>query len=350
MNFIISPTKYAIVGRSMENGIDMNSQIVVRGIGQTITSPSGFDNMFVTPNGLTWTTKYGYVGLNVNVPLLDKQFSWIADGMNSEGLSIAMQTLPETVYQTVGNNLSKALAVQWFCDWVLGTCASVNDIVAALPNVIVWGVTEGSEDYTTAHFSIFDSTGQGLVIEFINGKQVTYTNTIGVCTNGPTFDWHLTNIGNYTGLTPTDATPININGVSYSQPGHGSGLMGIPGDSTPPSRFVRMAYFKQFVKQADNAVDEVNTAFHLLNTIDIPIGTSQSGGDINTDDYTQYVTVRDLINKLYYIRMSYNTTPIVINLENITFSKATFAVTSLSPSPIFMPPPATDVTSKINLT
>lgn len=337
-NFLISPSDNShIVGRSMENGIPMNSQVVVRGVGQKITSPSSVLNER-DPDGLSWTTTYGYVGLNA------LGFNWVTDGMNTQGLSIAMQTLPEAQYQTV-TDTSKALACQWVCDWVLGTCATVQEVINNLPNVEIWGFSEGTETYTTAHFSIFDKSGNGLVVELLNGQQVTYQNTVGVCTNGPTFDWHLTNIGNYTGLTPTDAAPIMINGQTFSQPGHGSGLMSIPGDSTPPSRFIRIAYLKQFADKPATAVDGVNLAFHLLNTVDIPQGISQSGGILNTQDYTQYVSVRDMTNLLYYIRISSNMTPMMIDLQTINFSAATLGITSLPPTALA---PAVNITANIS--
>lgn len=322
----------------MENGTVMSNALVMRGAGQVITSPSGPANLISflgAPDGHTWTVKHNYVGLNVKVPIFESK--WVTDGLNEKGLAVAMQTLPNTEYQTVTDK-KMALAAEWVVDWILGTCATIDEVKKNLNNVQIWGFSSDFETYTTAHYSIFDAEGKGLVLELLNGNQVLYDDTIGVCTNGPTYDWHLTNISNYTGLQPLDAPDITINGQTYKQPGLGSGLMGIPGDSTPPSRFVRIAYLKQFADRPQGAEEAVIQAFHLLNTIDIPRGTSRSTGLLSdltgNKDYTQYVSVRDQKNLVYYMRFAGNPTPIQVDLKQITFS---------SKAPAIMPVPPTDL-------
>lgn len=339
-NFLVTAADGSqVAGRSMENGIVMGNKLIVRGEKQTITSRSCLLDLI--PDGLTWTTKYGYVGMNIVLGPLSTD--WVTDGMNSAGLSAGMQTLPETQYQTVTDK-KKALSCEWVVDWILGTCATVQDVIDALPHVEIWGFSDGHETYTTAHFVVFDSNGDGLVIELVKGEQRVHRNTVGVCTNGPTFDWHLTNIANYTGLVPLDANPITINGQTYTQPGHGSGLMGIPGDSTPPSRFIRIAYLKQFADQPATAADGVTLAFHLLNTVDIPKGTSRSSSLIGNQDFTQYVTVRDMTRRIYYIRQADNMTPMMVDLKSIDFTKATLGATPLPPVVI---PPAVNITENV---
>ena len=47
------------------------------------------------------------------------------------------------------------------------------------------------------HYILFDKTGVGLVIEYLNGVQDVYDNSVGVVTNEPDFPWHLKNLNNY---------------------------------------------------------------------------------------------------------------------------------------------------------
>ena len=73
------------------------------------------------------------------------------------------------------------------------------------------------------------------MVEFLDGEVVLYDNVIGVLTNSPTYDWHLTNLRNYIGLTSVEAKPVDLMGVPVVRTGNGTGLIGMPGDVTPPS-------------------------------------------------------------------------------------------------------------------
>lgn len=81
--------------------------------------------------------------------------------------------------------------------------------------------------------------GNSLVIEHVEGELKVYDNLIGVMTNSPTFDWHLTNLRNYVSLSPNNPRPVTVEGVKGTGFGQGGGMLGLPGDYSPPSRFVR---------------------------------------------------------------------------------------------------------------
>jgi len=66
-------------------------------------------------------------------------------------------------------------------------------------------------------------------------------NVPGVLTNAPTFDWHEINLRHFVNLKAMSARPIRVGASVLSPIGSGSGLLGIPGDWTPPYRFVRIA-------------------------------------------------------------------------------------------------------------
>ena len=91
------------------------------------------------------------------------------------------------------------------------------------------------------HYVVYDAAGASIAIEPIGGKLKIYDNPLGVMTNSPTFDWHMTNLRNYIALNPRNVPPLKIDGMTFRQFGEGSGMLGLPGDTTPPSRFVRAA-------------------------------------------------------------------------------------------------------------
>jgi penicillin V acylase-like amidase (Ntn superfamily) len=104
------------------------------------------------------------------------------------------------------------------------------------------------------------------------------------------------------------AEPVGIPSEYRSTgiPGMGDGLAGIPGDFRPPSRFVRTAYMKKFAVPPVTEHEAVSQAFHLLNGVDIVKGASaekNEEGEIVKYDTAQIIMVKDLVNKVFYLRM-----------------------------------------------
>lgn len=266
--------------------------------------------------GLSWTSKYGYVG--IDSVGMDAPF----DGLNEKGLSFGFLWMPSSVYQTVpADKTSSALALELLGAWILGNFATVDEVKAAFPQVYVWGKELPQLGMMPpVHVTVHDASGKSLVIEFLDGKQHIYDNPIGVMTNYPNFPWHLDNLRNYVKLfPPTNALPIEMEGINLSQTGEGSGLVGIPGDWTPPSRFVRLAYFKLFATPGKTAADAVNLGEHLFNTVDIPLGGIRSSNNIATD-YTQWVVIKDLTNVCFYYRTYENMALRSIDLKALDFN------------------------------
>ena len=79
-------------------------------------------------------------------------------------------------------------------------------------------------------------------------------------TNAPTYDWHMTNLQNYINLSVKDVEGAKLGPVTLPAFGSGSGLHGMPGDFTPPSRFVRAAIYGQSAAPNDTAEDAVLSA------------------------------------------------------------------------------------------
>lgn len=334
---ITAKDKSAVNGRSMEFGRDLQSKLMVRAPGEKFQSPSPKGL-----NGLSWTVKYGYVGLTAysDVPML-------VDGLNTQGLSIGCLWLPGSTYQQV-TDVTKALALEDFAGWVLGNFTTVAEVQSALSSgqVQVWEGTKMAK-LLPLHFPIHDAGGNSLVVEFINGQPNIYSNPVAVLTNDPPFPQQLENLGGFSNLTPWDARPVEMGGQSFSPPGHGSGLRGMPGDSTPPARFVRAAYLKQYAQTPANAAEACNLAFHILNDVDIPLGTSRSL-DVKTakeeSDYTQWAVVKNLTDTVLNVRFYDNMLVYSVDLKTLDFGKAagkTF--------PVPTSPTSIDLTAKLTL-
>jgi len=172
------------------------------------------------------------------------------------------------------------------------------------------------------HFAVHDAEGGNIVIEFIAGEITVYDNPVGVLTNSPSFDWHIENLRNYVNLKTENAAPLTIGGIVVKPAGQGSGLSGIPGDWTPPSRFVRAAMLANFSDRPKDAAAGVNLAAHILNAVDIPMGaikSNEKNGAAN--DHTQWAVIKDLKNGILYIR-DYNDLSLrAIDLKKLPFEK-----------------------------
>ena len=310
-----------INGRSMEFAIDLQTTFRIHARNENLSSkaPNG-------SKGIQWTSKYGYISATAfGKPL-------VVDGLNEAGLSFGALWLPKTQYQNIETDESdKALDFAYFGDWVLGNFSTIAEVKEALKEIRVWGHPVAPlKDTPPLHISLHDATGNSLVIEFINGEMKIYDNPIGVLTNYPPFDWQLINLQNYIKLTGVNAEPITIGGVVIGQTGQGSGLLGIPGDWTPPSRFVRITTLKRFALQASTAEEGVNLVCHLLNNVDIPLGTIRNKeNDIKPGDYTQWIVIKDLTNQVVYFR-SYQG----LNLKAINLKKLDFSTPSVKTIPI----------------
>ena len=110
------------------------------------------------------------------------------------------------------------------------------------------------------------------MLEIVGGKPCFYENRLGVLTNSPGFEWQMTNLNNYVNLYAGTAEARKMGDVQIASFGAGSGSLGIPGDVTPPSRFVRAAFYQTTAPLQTKAEDAVRQGFQILNNFDIPIG------------------------------------------------------------------------------
>lgn len=251
-----------IYARSMEFGYAMDSEVLVM--------PRGTEFAGTVPNGqgLLWKVKYGYVGLNQN---FDRML--ISDGMNEKGLVIGCLYLPCYAKYEIYDPKRKEVSLgAWeLPSFLLATCSSITEVKAALKKVAVVEepLPEMDGFILPVHFYLSDNSGEVLIIEYVDGIQHLHKNPIGVLTNAPPFDWQLINLGNYINLTSDNIDELKISSWTVNPCGQGSGLLGLPGDFTPVSRFVRAALFSNWATVEKTAIETVRMAFHILNSFDI---------------------------------------------------------------------------------
>lgn len=342
--------------------------------------------------GLAFKAHYGYVGIYTEYE------NFVVEGVNEVGLSAGLFFFPGFgEYPTY----SKALKNKTICDMqlvslVLSTCATVDHVKSLVSKIQLCSL---GTNVGTVHWRFTEPSGRMVVLEYKNGTAQFYENSLGVLTNSPGFDFHLTNLRNYLNLSPGDA-PENYLGqvppaanceasrsaVSYqaipsschfernTSPCHferspqgeveksahqaskasckkhdgetrqagllltplggNSGMLGLPGDYTPPSRFVRAAFFSATAPVLPSGFETVTQAFHILNNFDIPVGVQHKQGTVpvGLPSATQFTTATDLNALKFYYRTAWNQNIRCIELQNIDFSRIKFRATPLDNS------------------
>lgn len=301
-----------ILARTIEwGGSDLNSQYVIVPRGYTAQSyiPGGID-------GMKFTAKYGYVGLAV------EQKEFIAEGLNEKGLSAGLFYFPQYGKYEDYNAANKEQSISdlQLVSWILGECANVEDVKDAISKIHVVAIDPRA---STVHWRFADTTGRQIVLEIIDGKTVFYENELGVLTNSPSFEWHITNLNNYVNLFPGPVPAQKLGNTELSQFGAGGGFLGIPGDVTPPSRFVRAAFYQTTAPMQETSEETVLQGFQILNNFDIPVGIEFERGHVpvNIPSATQWTSATDMSNLKIYFRTMYNSAIRSIDLKEIDFSK-----------------------------
>ena len=315
---VTAEDKTVVVGRSMEFMIDLMSYIVVE--------PKDYPHTSELPktcsrssSAITWTNSYKIAYLDA----LSSPFS--GDGQNDAGLSVGALLLRGfSKYQTVPKDkCGSAISNLEFTAWILGNFATTEEVRRAWRKdsfPLMWEQPLKGNTFEL-HWSITDKSGDGIIIEYTEQGPKLHENTIGVVTNSPPYDFHMLNLRNYVHLSKFAHDPLVLGETTFPPTGQGNGLLGVPGDLTPPSRLVRSAAMVHFADKTKKSDEAVNLAFHIMNTVDIPRGVAASHDHEDMADYTSWIVVKDLTNKAMYFRNYEDLTVRVIHLDKVTPGK-----------------------------
>ena len=333
---LIAEDGTVVHARTMEFAIDIHSDVIMvpRAYARVGTTPDGKE-------GLKWKAKYASVGANgVGLPVL-------FDGLNERGLAAGTFYFPTSAgyMPYTAADAGKTIAQWEVGSWILENFASVEEVKANIGNIVVPAVVFGGWGFAPeAHYIVHDASGKSIVIEYVRGKLNIHDNPLGVFTNSPTFDWHMTNLRNYVNFSMTNAPPVQLGSIKLLPTGQGSGMLGLPGDFTPPSRFVRAVAFSQSVFKPKTGDDAVLEAFHILNQFDIPKGAAREHekdehGNVLAD-YTIWTSASDLKAKRFYFRTYENSQIRMVDLMKMNLDakdivkismKGAENITSLNP-------------------
>jgi choloylglycine hydrolase len=288
--------------------------IIPRNFAFTGLTPEG-------PNGKKWTAKYGVVGLD----MLERDL--IADGMNETGLAVGVFYHPgfAAYAEYDPNKATQSIAAVDVASYLLTQCATIEEARQAMRSERVVPVKEAAiNGVPPIHWMVVEPSGKAIVIEYTAGELTIHDNPLGVITNAPNFDWHMTNLRNHINLSATALPAKNVEELNSAPLGVGSGMIGLPGDYTPPSRFVRAVAWSQTTRPLPDSGEAIYELFRILDNFNLPLGSAE-GSDItdNANDMrssTIWTTRWDLKKKVLYFHTQHNRRLRMVDASKLDFS------------------------------
>ena len=226
------------------------------------------------------------------------------DACNEHGLSIAgLNFVCNAVYRPWEEGMCN-LAQFELIPWILGRCRTVSEACSELGCINVLDIPFRPDlPVARLHWMIADKTRSIVVEPTANGLCI-YDNPVGVLTNNPPFPHQLRHLSLYRNLTPQEVSDARFSSnFPLSTDTRGTGAMGLPGDWSSPSRFVRAAFVKMNALSKSTEVDSVNQFFHILGTVEQVEGCLRIK---EAHERTQYTSCCNSERAIYYCKIHGN--------------------------------------------
>ena len=230
------------------------------------------DEITITPRNYVFNfrnkeaihTHYAIIGM----AYIAENYPLYYDAINEKGLGIAGLNFVGNAYYNEIKERKDNIAQFEFIPWILSQCATVKEAKELIEKINLTNISFNEKlPLAQLHWLIADEN-EAITVESVKEGIKIYENPVGVLTNNPPFDKQLFNLNNYINLstkTPTNKFSENLNLQTYSR---GMGAIGLPGDLSSQSRFVRVSFVKMNSISKDDEKSSVSQFFHILNSVD----------------------------------------------------------------------------------
>ena len=236
----------------------------------------------------------------IGMASVNDSFPLYAEAVNEKGLAMAGLNFPGNAYYQKTDGEGLEIASFEVIAWVLGKCVSVAEAEKFLDEMEIVDLAFSDQmPPAPLHWMIADCE-RCLVLEAVRGGLKVYENPFGVLTNNPPFEYHRMNMNNYMNLTaesPRNRFADKLNLRSYAQ---GMGAIGLPGDASSASRFVRAAFLKWNSVAPEEEESNVSQFFHILDSVAMVRGAVVT--DQGTYDITTYSCCANARTGVYYYK------------------------------------------------
>ena len=268
-------------------------------------------------------TKYDILGIGTNLLLPNLA---LYDAMNEYGLCGGQLYFRE--YAKYSEKIIPKITPvmpPYLVGHILANCKNISEVLDFIKSITLIN-RPLLGNVANLHFIFSDKSGESLVVEQTEDSLKTYRNHLGILTNSPSYSYHIDNLSNYLNLFNLDIEEKTFSDVLIKQSYSGSGLRGLPGDFSSPSRFIKAFYLKYFSQCNDDELSCVSQVFHILDSVAMVSGAVLSHD--NKNDITRYSCVMTLNG--YYYKTYFNNQITKIELDEIKMSSKELFIHSLS--------------------
>ncbi|MBE6709273.1 MAG: choloylglycine hydrolase family protein [Ruminococcaceae bacterium] len=245
-----------------------------------------------------------------HMPMMDAHYAMIGmatvvegyplyyEATNEAGLSMAGLNFPgNAVYFPYAEGCDNVTPFE-FIPWVLGQCENITEARAVLGRINLLGEDFSDElPLSPLHFMISDRDSTIVAESVAEGLRV-YDDPVKILTNNPPFDYHMLNLGNYMNVTASEPVNRFSDELSLEPFSLGMGSIGLPGDMSSPSRFVRAAFVRHNSISDGTEDDSVSQFFHILGSVAQPRGCTATADE--KYEYTLYSSCCNTDTGVYY--------------------------------------------------
>ena len=243
------------------------------------------------------------------------------DATNEKGLSMAGLNFPGNAEYKPYCTLKDNVAPFELIPWVLCQCATVSEAEKLLKRINL--LEESFSDrlpLSPLHWIISDQE-RSITLEPLKSGIRIYDNPVGVLTNNPTFDYHMFNLSNF--MTLSKCEPKNAWNIPLENYSRGMGAMGLPGDFSSMSRFVKAAFVKLNSVSGETEKECVSQFFHILRSVEMPRGSVQLGEGVY--EITVYSSCCNTSRGIYYYTTYENSAICAVDMHREDLDGSTLA-------------------------
>lgn len=220
------------------------------------------------------------------------------DAINEKGLCIAGLNFVGNANYNEQVESNDNIAQFEFIPWILSQCTTVKEAKKLIENMnFINEPFNENLPLAQLHWIISDST-ESITVESVKEGIKIYNNPVGVLTNNPPFDKQMFELNNYMNLSPKSPQNKFAKSLDLQTYSRGMGAIGLPGDLSSQSRFVRVAFVKMNSLSGDTEKESVNQFFHILNSVDQQRGCCQL--DNGKFEITIYTSCCNATKGIYY--------------------------------------------------
>ena len=236
------------------------------------------------------------------------------DATNEKGLSMAGLLFSGNAdYKPMAAERENVAPFE-FIPWLLGQCGDLREARELLSRVNLLAEDFSPElPASPLHWLIADQTGS-MVVECVREGLKIYDNPVGVLTNNPPFDYQLFNLRNYLSLTPEAPENRFAPTLGLEPYSRGMGGMGLPGDLSSASRFVKVAFTRMNARSGDSESESVSQFYHILDSVDQQRGCVHMGG--GQYEITIYGSCCNMDTGVYYYKTYENSQITAVDMHH----------------------------------